>query len=155
MRVTDILKPECIRVPLEATTKQAAIFELIDLIAEKHNITTKTELRDAVWQRESTRSTGIGHGIAIPHGKTSGCTTLCLAIGITKTPIEFNAIDLKPVSLIILLISPPDQPGPHIQALAKISRMLNGERFRTALKSAPDAAAVYKLITDFESADQL
>jgi mannitol/fructose-specific phosphotransferase system IIA component (Ntr-type) len=142
-------------VPLEANTKQEAIFELIDLIAQKHNITTREELRDAVWQRESTRSTGIGHGIAIPHGKTSGCTGLCLAIGITKNPIEFNAIDLKPVSLIILLISPPDQPGPHIQALAKISRMLNGEKFRLALKSAPDAAAVFKLISDFESADQL
>lgn len=151
MRLTEILQPECVKVPLVATAKQAAIFELVDLLVAKAGIEGGSELKDAVWQRENTRTTGIGHGIAIPHGKSAGISRLSMAIGITASPIDFGAIDGKPVSLIFLLASPREQTGPHIQALASISRMLTDDTFRAALKQASNAEAVYTMIAEHEA----
>lgn len=151
MRLTDVLLPECVKVPLTAATKKDAIFELVDLLAQKAGIASPDQLKEAVWQRESTRTTGIGFGVAIPHGKSPGCTRLTMAIGLTAQPLEFGAIDGRPVQLIILLASPPDQTPSHIQALARISRMLADEKFRDTVKKAPDAAALFKLIADHEA----
>jgi fructose-specific phosphotransferase system IIA component len=153
MRLTDILQPACIKVPLDANVKQDAIFELIDLLATCAKIDQPQQLKDAVWQRETARTTGIGHGIAIPHGKSPGTTRLSMAIGLAREPIEFAAIDGKPVQVVILLASPPEQTGPHIQALARISRMLTDDRFRASIKAAPSAAEVYRLITEQEARD--
>jgi fructose-specific phosphotransferase system IIA component len=153
MRLTDILQPGCIKVPLASTAKQDAIFELIDLLAGCAKIEQSQQLKDAVWQRETARTTGIGHGIAIPHGKSPGITKLTMAIGLAAQPIEFAAIDGKPVQVIILLASPPEQTGPHIQALARISRMLTDDRFRAAIKAAPSAEEVYRLISEQEAKD--
>lgn len=151
MRLTDILHPDCIRVPLRANAKQDAIFELVDLLADKGQVTNREELRATVWQRESTRTTGIGHAVAIPHGKCTGVARLAMAIGKAVPPIDFGSIDGKPVELIFLLASPLDQTGPHIQALAGISRMLTDMAFRSAVRAAPDAASLYKLIADYEA----
>ncbi len=149
MRLTDILQPDCIQVPLTSTDKQAAIFELADLLCAHTPIEDAQELKDAIWARETTRTTGIGHGIGIPHGKCEGVDKLRMAIGITPPDadgIEFGSIDKKPVDLVILLASPTDQTGPHIQALAKISRMLTDAVIRTQLKQSPDAQALYDTI---------
>jgi len=151
MRLSEILQPECVKVPLDATDKQSAIFELIDLLADQARIDDHEALKQAVWQRESTRTTGIGHGIGIPHGKTKNCDRLRLAIGVPAAPVEFDAIDRKPVDLIILLISPEDQTGPHIQALAQISRILTDERLRDALKHAGSGEELFQLISNYES----
>ena len=151
MRLTEILQPRCVKVPLQATAKQEAIFELIDLLAQSEGLPNAQQLKEAVWQRETARTTGIGHGIAIPHGKAPGLARLSMAIGLTGQPLDFGAIDGKPVSIIILLASPPDQTGPHIQALARISRMLTDDRFRAAMKQSTSAEAVYKLISDHEA----
>lgn len=150
MRITDILQPGCVKVPLEATTKQAAIFELADVLAASNQIQSSEELRQAVWAREQTRTTGIGHGIAIPHGKIAGCPKLVMAMGKAAVPIEFESIDRKPVELIFLLASPVDQTGPHIQALARISRLLTDEGFRDAIKQAQNAEVLYGLIKKHE-----
>jgi len=151
MRLTDILSPGCVKVPLDAKTKQAAIFELVDLMAEQAGIGAPDELKKAVWQREQTRTTGIGHGIAIPHGKAAGCSELRMAVGVAPTPIEFEAIDRKPVSVILLLTSPIDETGPHIQALARISRMLTDDGLRSRVRESPDAETLYQLIADHEA----
>lgn len=151
MRLTDILQPDCIRVPLRAADKRAAIDELADLLAARGMISDAAELKAAVWQRESTRTTGIGHGIGIPHGKSKACRKLCMAVGITERPLEFGAIDGKPVELIILIASPMDQTGPHIQALAHISRMLTDEILRGRIKTAKDAAQLHRLIEQYEA----
>jgi fructose-specific phosphotransferase system IIA component len=151
MRLTEILQPDCIKIPLAATSRQAAIYELVDLLADKAGIQGREQLKEAVWARETTRTTGIGHGIAIPHGKSTGCSKLSIAIGLTAQPIDFGAIDGKPVQLIILLASPPDQTGPHIQALARISRMLTDDKFRSTIKRSTSAEEVYKLISDSEA----
>ncbi|MEQ9454872.1 MAG: PTS sugar transporter subunit IIA [Phycisphaeraceae bacterium] len=150
MRLTDILQPDCVVVPLTGTDKHAVIDELAEMLAEKSPIASADELKQAIWQREQTRTTGIGHGIGIPHGKASGVDRLRMAIGRPAEAIDFGAIDGKPVDLIILLASPLDQTGPHIQALAKISRMLTDEALRNDLKQAPDSASLYELIVRHE-----
>lgn len=150
MRLTDILKPECIKVPLVASDKQSAVYEMIELLAAQELITDVQMVKQAVWQRESTRTTGIGHGLAIPHGKCDCCASLCMAIGRPAQPIDFNSIDGRPVSVIILLVSPSDQTGPHIQALATVSRMMTDDNFRAAIRQAASAEQVFKLIEDHE-----
>lgn len=151
MRLTDILQPDCVRVPLQALGKQDAIYELVDLLAEKRQLESRDELRATVWQREQTRSTGIGHAVAIPHGKSKSCKQLCMAIGKAAAPIDYGAIDGKPVELIFLLCSPVDQTGPHIQALAAISRMLTDPAFRSAVRTAGTSQELFQLIADHEA----
>ena len=102
MRLTEILKPENIKIPLEATTKSEAIGELVTLLAGNAEVTDAKKVLDAVLERESTRTTGIGNGLAIPHGKCTGTDHLVMAIGRPKTPIDFQAIDGRPVNLIWL-----------------------------------------------------
>lgn len=151
MRLIEILQPDCIKVPLESHEKQAAIYELVELLAEKVGIDDVDELKQAVWQRESTRTTGIGHGVGIPHGKCKGAKKLQMAVGIAEKPIDFGAIDGKPVELILLLASPMDQTGPHIQALAQISRMLTDEALRGRIKTAHDPDQLYHVIEQYET----
>lgn len=151
MRLIDILQPECIKVSLEASTKQQAIYALVDLLCTHVGIESRRELADAVWQRELTRTTGIGFGVAIPHGKCKGCSNLSMAIAITAKPLDFGSIDDRPVDLIILLASPPDQTGPHIEALSTISRMLSDPNFHGAIKKASTAQEIYELFAQREA----
>jgi fructose-specific phosphotransferase system IIA component len=150
MRLSDILHPNCVKVPLEAEEKHGAIDELIDVLAQQELVADPAPLKEAVWEREQTRTTGIGQGIAIPHGKSEGIDQLRCAIGKAAQPLEFGAIDGQPVDLIILLASPVDQTGPHIQALAKISRMLTEDTFRAALKQADSPKSLYDQIITYE-----
>lgn len=151
MRLTDILKPDCVKVPLEAADKQQAIYSLVDLLCDHRGIEARQGLKDAVWQREVTRTTGIGHGVAIPHGKCAGFESLSMAVGMPAEPLDFGSIDGRPVDLIILLASPLDQTGPHIEALALISRMLNDSAFHAALKNAASSEKVYELFAQREA----
>lgn len=151
MQLTDILKPECIKVPLDAADKQAAIYELVDLLAQQGRCSDAEALKRAVWQRETTRTTGIGHGLAIPHGKSTCCDRLIMAVGKPARAIDFDSIDKRPVSLVFLLASPPDLTGPHIQALARVSRLMVRDDFRAAMMNAPDAQTIYELIARQDS----
>lgn len=151
MLLTDILQPDCLIVPLEADDKQSAIFQLADLLCEKTGIQDAEALKEAIWKRETVRTTGIGGGVAVPHGKTDKVPGLKMAIGRTAAPIEFGAIDRNPVELIILLASPVDQTGPHIEALSRISRMLIDEDARNKIKLLTTAEAVYDMIKQIET----
>ncbi|HQY89027.1 MAG TPA: PTS sugar transporter subunit IIA, partial [Tepidisphaeraceae bacterium] len=124
MLLTDILKLQNVKVPLTAVTKADAIRELVDLLALNTELTSPQKVLDSVMERESTRTTGIGYGLAIPHGKSLGVDHLTMAIGRCAQPIDFQAIDGKPVSIIWLLVSPPDKTGQHITTLAKISKLM-------------------------------
>ena len=131
---------------MKAADKTAAITELVDLLHENGLLTDRNTVLKAVLEREETRSTGIGLGLAVPHGKSHGCTTLVLAIGKPATPMEFEAIDGRPCDAIVLLASPADKTGPHIQALASISRLWQTEEFRKAMKEAQTADDVHAAI---------
>ena len=152
MRLTEILKPQNIKVPLVAGTKAEAIGELVSVLADNGELTDAKKVLDAVLEREATRTTGIGNGLAIPHGKCTGTDHLVMAIGRPGTPVDFQAIDGRPVNLIWLLASPPDKTGPHIHALARISRLMTIDRFRQSLATAKDAQEIYDAIVKQEAA---
>ena len=150
MKLTEILAAECVKVPLTATSKTEAITELVDLLAERGKLTDRDEVLQAVLDREATRSTGIGYGLAVPHGKCKGCPRLVMAIGKPSKPIDFESTDQKPVELVVLLASPPDKTGPHIQALARISRLMLMEEFRGEVVGAATAEEVFGIIAQHE-----
>ena len=152
MRLSEILKPQDIKIPLEAKTKTDAIAELVNVLAANGEISDPKKVLDAVLDREATRTTGIGNGLAIPHGKTPGTSNLVMAIGKTATPIDFGAIDGRPVWLIWLLGSPPDKTGQHIHALARISRLMTIDKFRQSVGNAKSSQELFDLIVQQEKA---
>jgi fructose-specific phosphotransferase system IIA component len=151
MILTNILQPTCVKVPLESRDKNSVITELVDLLDKNGLIQDRQMVLDAVFTRERTRSTGIGSGIAIPHGKCGAIRELVMALGVAHEPIDFDSVDRKPVSLVILLVSPADQTGPHIQALARISRLMLDEDFKKAMENAQSAKEAYDLVSERES----
>ncbi len=151
MILTQILQPTCIKAPLEGKDKKSVITELVDLLNDNGLLLDRDVALEAVLMREQTKSTGIGSGIAIPHGKCNAVKELVMAIGIAAEPIEFESIDGNPVTIIILLVSPANQTGPHIQALAKISRLMLDESFKHSLEKAISAEEVYELLSSKEN----
>src|SRR6266550_4687042 len=151
MRLSELLKPQNIKLGLAAKTKNEAIAELVTLLSTNKEVTDAKKVLDAVLEREGTRTTGIGNGLAIPHGKCTGTDHLVMAIGRPKSPIDFQAIDGRPVSLIWLLTSPPDKTGPHIHALARISRLMTIDRFRHALAEAATPQEIFDAIVKQEA----
>lgn len=151
MNLLDILSPECVKAPLEGTDKRGVIDELVDLLADQGKATKPEALKEAVWMREQTRTTGIGHGLAIPHGKCAGLTGLAMAIGKPAAPMDFEAIDKQPVQLVVLLASPPDRTSDHIQALARVSRLMTMEDFRSRIYEATEAEEIFELLKEQEA----
>lgn len=151
MELSKLLPRERIRVPLKAQDKIGVITELIDLLDATGGLVDRQRALDAVLRREAERTTGIGYGLAIPHGKTDGCQQLVMAAGKPAQPIDFQSLDGRPVTFVILLVSPPDQTGPHIQALAKISRLMNMEQFRAAVEKVASGPELYALVASYES----
>ncbi|MBA4039447.1 MAG: PTS sugar transporter subunit IIA [Planctomyces sp.] len=151
MNLLDILHPSCVRVPMLAGDKQGVIHELVDLLADAGRVTDRQGLKSAVWAREQTRTTGIGLGLAIPHGKAPGVPGLAMAIGKPAAPIDFQALDKQPVRLVVLLASPPDRTAEHIQALARVSRLMNMPEFRNQIYEATSAAEVIALLHTHET----
>src|ERR1041384_6671501 len=141
MRLTDILNPKNIKVPLQAKVKNEAIAELVNMLAANGEVTDPKKVLDSVLDREATRTTGIGNGLAIPHGKCNGTDHLVMAIGRPAQPVELHAIP-----------SPPDKTGPHIHALARISRLMTIDRFRQALAAAKTSEEIYDAIVQQENA---
>jgi len=146
MRLTELLKPQNIKLGLAAKVKTDAIRELVDLLAANNEIPDPKKILDAVLEREAQRTTGIGNGLAIPHGKCSGADHVVMAVGKASTPIDFQAIDGRPVTWIWLLASPQDKSGPHIHALARISRLMSIEPFKQALALAKTPDEVFEII---------
>lgn len=152
MNLLDIVSLDCIKAPLEATDKKGVIDELVDVLTDAGKVSDANALKDAVWSREQARTTGIGHGLAIPHGKTDAVNELAMAIGRPAEPIDFASIDGKPVQLIVLLASPTDRTSDHIQALARISKILMKEEFRQRLYTAQTAEQVFDALHEHEAA---
>ena len=148
MILMQILQPNCVKVPVESNDKETVITELVDLLDSQGLLLDRDAVLNAVLTRERTQSTGTGAGIAIPHGKCKAVKELVMAIGIAHEPIEFQSIDGKPVTILILLVSPANQTGPHIQALARISRLMLNEEFKTRLEKVNSAEDVYELLSE-------
>ena len=150
MTLTQILQANCVKVPVESRDKEAVITELINLLDAGGALMDRDVALDAVLIRERIQSTGTGAGIAIPHGKCTAVKEVVMAIGIAREPIEFESVDGRPVTIIFLLVSPVDQTGPHIQALAAISRLMLNEQFRRKFEQAESVEAIDELLSNQE-----
>lgn len=129
MALIDLIRPEIVKVPLASATKEATIRELIEILHGAGEISEVEAIYDAVTERESKGSTGLGSGVAVPHAKTAEVTHLIIALGISPRGIDFEALDGKPSNLFFLILAPPDQSGPHIEALAEIARLTRSSSF--------------------------
>lgn len=119
-----LVTSKCISTDLKGTTKEEIIEEMVDLVVKSGAVTDREEVLRDVFAREQTMSTGMQHGIAIPHGKTDGVSRMCTAIGIKKGGIDFNSLDKLPARIFIMVVSPRKASGPHIQFLASITNIL-------------------------------
>ena len=148
MQLTDMLDVKCIKIPLNATEKDQAITELIDLLNEANLLNHRQTVFKAVMERESVRSTGIGQAFAIPHAKCSAVDRLVMAVGKTKEPIDFESIDNQPIDLIVLLVSPLDQTGLHVKTIARISRLMTDPKIRQQINNSSSPEQIYQLIAN-------
>ncbi len=151
MNLTDILPQDAIKVGLEGENKGEIIEELVNLLESDEKAFDSEGVLQAVMEREKIMSTGIGNGIAIPHGKSEHVSDLVAAMGIRSSGAAFDSLDGEPVFIFFLLVSPPDTSGPHIRALARISRLLKNTEFRKTLISAQTAKEVREIIAKEEA----
>lgn len=148
MALIELIEENVVKVPLEATTKEGVVRELVGLLAAAGKITDAERACESVLNREAKGSTGLEEGVAVPHGKTAAVKRLTIAVGIAPRGIEFGALDGKPSRLFFLLLAPPDQSGPHIEALAEIARMSRSKAFLATLAAARSAAEVVQLFRE-------
>ena len=149
--LTDLLTPERIKIPLVSNTKDALLRELVDLVGQQAKVRDRDEVLRAVIDREQVLSTGIGNGVAIPHGKSAAVDDLVLAAGVARDGVDFEALDGQPVQLFFLLVGPDSAAGQHVKALSRISRLLRRDSFRTRLASAGSPEEFYAILAEAES----
>ncbi len=135
---------------MNASSKEEAIRQLVCLLSINGKCRNEESLLAAVLEREALRSTGLEHGLAMPHAKSDTCDHLVMAIGRPVVPIDFQSRDGKPTELVVLLASPPDISGPHIQAMGRISRLMQLDEFRQAVARVDSAQEIYDLIVQSE-----
>jgi PTS system nitrogen regulatory IIA component len=148
LKIADFLSPNAITIDLAATTKRAAIEELVGILAREGRIKDAKATFDVLWQRETIGTTGIGQGIAMPHAKTDQANDLVAALGLSRRGVQFDSLDEQPVHIIFLLVTPPQAAGLHIKALSRISQVLRHKFVRQALRGAKDAGEALKIIRD-------
>ncbi len=146
MQIETLISPDVIRVPLRAEDRLSAIRELIELLGEQDLVSDVESAIETTWAREQERTTGIGEGLAVPHGRCRCVDHLVLAIGRPATPIDFQSFDQKPVRLIVLVLSPPEDTASHIQVLGGISRLLSDRLIREAAYSAESADTLAEVL---------
>lgn len=148
MKIMDFLNEKAITANLKAQDKEGAIRELVDLLFKAGAIKDKEELINILLAREALGSTGIGQGIGIPHGKTDKVKDLVAAFGLSRKGVNFDSLDGEPVYIFFLLVAPEESAGPHLKALARISRLLKDKYFRDLLKDAKDEKGIIKIVKD-------
>lgn len=148
MKISELLNEKLIIADLKAAAKLQALEEMVACLAAHRQGINAKELYNVLIEREKLGSTGIGSGIAIPHGKLDGLDTICLVFGRSSSGIEFDSLDGKPVHLIFLLVAPSNSAGVHLKALARLSRLLKEKNFRDRLLAAPDAAGLFTIVIE-------
>jgi len=134
--LSELLKEDRIKVPLGSRNKDDLLRELVELATPQCDPAGVEAILASVREREQLLSTGIGAGVAIPHGKTPIIDQLIMAAGVTAQPVDFDALDGQPVELFFLLIGPESASGAHIKVLSRISRLLRREQLRSRLREA-------------------
>ncbi len=148
MKIVDYLDESLIISDLACSDKETVLKKFSDCVSKKFSRISAEEVFTILKEREDLGSTGIGGGIAIPHGKTKKIDTLIAAFARSREGIAFDAIDDQPVKFFFLLLAPEDSAGLHLKALAKISRMLKDPEFRQQLDKAEDTAQLFQVIQE-------
>ena len=146
MLLSELLSQDRIKVPLGSRTKDELLRELVDLVASAGQPGAAEAILSAVLERERLLSTGIGSGVAIPHGKTPEVDQLLMAAGVAASPVDFDALDGQPVELFFLLVGPESAAGAHIKALSRISRLLRREPLRNSLRTVKSSVEFLDLV---------
>ncbi|MGH7448423.1 MAG: PTS sugar transporter subunit IIA [Longimicrobiales bacterium] len=149
--MTELLSIERIKIPLESQNKDDLLRELVGVMAGSAAAHDREDVLRAVREREAVLSTGIGHGVAIPHGKSAAVGDLRMAAGRAAAPVDFDALDGQPVSLFFLLVGPESAAGPHIKALSRISRLVRKDEVRDRLVGARTAQEFLEALKEAES----
>ncbi len=150
MKITDFLCKKAITTNIKSVKKEDVIRELVDTLVNSGEVEKRcrNKLFEALMARESLGSTAIGQGIAIPHAKIDCVDKLVAAFGLSKRGIDFDSLDGEPAYIFFLLVAPQDSAGPHLKALARISRLLKDKYFRDNLRAAADEKTVVKIISE-------
>ena len=146
MKISEFLNKQAIKIGLEASEKEDALKELVDVLANVQDMGDKKAIVKALIERENLGSTGIGQGIAIPHGKTDKVKELVAVLGISKKGVNFEALDGELVYIFFLLVAPKETAGPHLKALAQISRLLRDAYFCELMRRCKTPDEFYDLI---------
>lgn len=152
MQLTDLLTVDRVKVPLGGRTKDEVLRELVELAVRERGPAVVGSVAGAVREREQLLSTGIGGGIAIPHGKSTDLDSLVVAAGTSRDGVDFDALDGKPVKLFFLLAGPESAAGSLVKALSRISRVLRREPLRDALRDAPSSDEFVRLLAGADAA---
>ena len=150
MRLSELLSPARIRVPLQAADKEGVLRELVEMVGNGGGLLD--EVLGAILERERQFPTGIGYGVAVPHGKTPALAALVVVAGTTPAPVPYETIDGEPVRLFFLLVGPETAAGAHVKALSRISRLVRREPVRSRLLGARTPEEFYRAVCEAEGA---
>jgi len=148
MKLLDIVSPGGVVDDLRAETKEGVLREMSEVAASGIPSLSAQSLTSILMERESLGSTGIGDGVAIPHGKVPGLTGLLAVFGRSRAGVQFHSLDGKPAHLFFLVVAPEQSAGMHLKALARISRLLKDARFRRSLLDARDADDLRRILEE-------
>ncbi len=148
MKIADLLKPEAIIGDLMAASKNEALTELTASVVKVAGNLDRDEVVRVLQERERLGSTGIGEGVAIPHGKLKNLDSLLLSFGRSREGVDFDSMDGKPAHLFFLLVAPEESVGVHLKTLARISKLLKNADVRQRLLDAPGAEEIYHIIVE-------
>lgn len=150
MKIVDLLQPAAIAADIEATGKNEALAELTDVMMKVANGLDRDEVIRVLQERERLGSTGIGEGVAIPHGKLKDIKKLLISFGRSRRGVDFDSMDGKPAHLFFLLIAPEESVGIHLKTLARISKLLKNPAVRRRLLDAAGSEEIYRIISEEE-----
>jgi len=148
MNLKSVLSKETVCLHLKGTSKEEIINELLDILVAAKKIDDRPAAYTAIMDRENKMSTGMKHGIAIPHGKSSTINDLVACIGVSDTPVDFDALDHEPCRIFIMTLSPVEKTGPHLQFLAEISLLFKSSEKRHEILKANNVDEVLKILSE-------
>ena len=150
MEIKEFLLPEAVKLNLKVTNKKQVLQEL-SRAAHVHSGANERDILHSLIERERLGTTGVGRGVAIPHGKVASLDHLCAVFARLQSPINFDSVDDESVDLIFLLLAPFSQEHVHLKALAKISRLLRSDTMCAKLRGSTSADALYALLVEAQT----
>jgi PTS system nitrogen regulatory IIA component len=148
MNLKTVLSADNMNLHLKGSSKEEIINELLDILVGAKKITDREAAHNAIMDREQKMSTGMKHGIAIPHGKTSTVSDLVACIGVSDKPVDFDALDHEPCRIFIMTLSPVEKTGPHLQFLAEISLLFKSNEKRQEILNAKSPEEILKVLAE-------